>query len=287
MTPLGSWSSAALRWSFEPAVVVPIVLAGVLYVRAVRVLRRRRRATSWAAEEAYFLAGLGVLAAALVSPIDAFADDALSVHMVQHLLITLVAPPLLLLGRPITLLHATSSREASATVTRVSRSTIARVLGSPLFGFAAFSIALWASHVSAVYEATLENDVLHAAEHATYLLTACLFWWPVVARDPGARRLSYPGRLLYLFLSMPMMSLLGFVVTYSDRVLYPHYIASSGSVGAALADQQLGGAIMWESSMLGGALALSLVLMAWFRHDDVEARRADRLSGWTAEVPGG
>jgi cytochrome c oxidase assembly factor CtaG len=84
-----------------------------------------------------------------------------------------------------------------------------------------------------------------------------------------------------------MMSLLGFVVTYSDRVLYPHYIASSGSVGAALADQQLGGAIMWESSMLGGALALSLVLMAWFRHDDVEARRADRLSGWTAEVPGG
>jgi cytochrome c oxidase assembly factor CtaG len=134
------------------------------------------------------------------------------------------------------------------------------------------------------------DDGIHALEHMLYLATATLFWWPIVARDPGARRLTYPGRVLYIFLSMPMMSLLGFVITYSDRVLYSHYIVAAGSVAAALADQRLGGTIMWESSMLGGATALSFVLVDWMRYDDAQARLADALStrsAATAEVPGG
>jgi putative membrane protein len=287
MTVLASWSSAALRWSLEPTVVVPIALAAWLYVRAVGALRRRRPAASWRTETFCFLAGLAVLVVALVSPLDAFADDSLAVHMVQHLLLMTVAPPLLLLGRPVTLLHATSSRATSETVTRISRSRTGRALGSPVLGFATFSIVLWGSHLSSLYEATLTNETLHASEHMLYLVTACLFWWPVVGRDPGARRLSYPARLLYLFLAMPVMSLLGFVVTYSDRVLYPHYVAARGSFASALADQRLGGVIMWESSMLAGALALSMVLFAWFRHDETEARRRDVLSGRTAEVARG
>jgi putative membrane protein len=287
MTLLAAWSSTALRWSFEPTVVLPIVVGGFLYAVGVRRVHARGRTRTWDAERVCFFAGLGVLAIALVSPLDAAADDSLAVHMVQHLLLTLVVPPLLLLGRPVTLLHAASSRRTSAAVTRIARSKVGRVLGSPVLGFAAYSVVLWGSHLTSLYEATLENEALHAAEHALYLFSACLFWWPLVARDPGARRLSYPARLLYLFLAMPVMSLLGFVVTYSDRVLYSHYIASEGSAAAALADQRLGGAIMWESSMLAGALALSLVLWAWFGHDDAEARRSDMVTGRTAGVPGG
>jgi cytochrome c oxidase assembly factor CtaG len=287
MTGFASLPSTVLRWTFEPSVVVPIAATAAWYLGAIAHVRRRRPSTRWRTEEMWFLAGLGVLVIALCSPLDAFADDSLAVHMVQHLLLTLVAPPLLLLGRPITLLHAAAPRRTGEAVTRFSRSGVGRVVGSPVFGFASFSILLWASHLTPLYEATLENDAVHAAEHAAYVFTACLFWWPVVGRDPGARRLSYPARLLYLFLAMPVMSLLGFVVTYADRVLYPHYVVASRSVAAALADQHLGGAIMWESSMLTGAFALSVVLFAWFRHDDAEARRTDVLSGRPVEVPGG
>jgi putative membrane protein len=283
---IAALSTIAERWSFEPTVVLPILLAGSLYLRGVR-RARRRRPSSWRAETACFIGGLGVSIIALVSPVDGYADTSLSVHMVQHLLLTLVAPPLLLLGRPITLVHATSSRSTSGTITRISRSRLGRLVGSPLFGFAAFSIALWVSHVTSLYEATLDNEALHVAEHVAYLVTASLFWWPVVARDPGARRLSHPGRMLYLFLAMPMMSLLGFVIASSSRVLYVHYVSAAGSVAAASADQRLAGTIMWESSMLGGAVALSLVFLAWMRHDETEGRRADLLSGRTSEVAGG
>jgi cytochrome c oxidase assembly factor CtaG len=134
---------------------------------------------------------------------------------------------------------------------------------------------LWWSHLSSLYEASLTNDAIHAAEHVLYLATATLFWWPIVARDPGSARLSYPARMLYLFLAMPVMSLLGFVLSSADRVLYPHYIAPAGSVAAALADQRLGGTIMWESSMLGGGVALSIVLLGWMRYEEIEGRRAD------------
>lgn len=287
---IAAWSHVALAWTFEPSVMAGITLAAALYLLAIRLVRARGRPPWRRAETCCFLAGVAVLAVALASPLDAFADDWLSVHMVQHLLLTLVAAPLLLLGRPLTLAYACSSRRASEALVRLSRTRPLRLLGSPALGFAVFAAVLWTSHLSSLYEAALVDDGIHALEHMLYLATATLFWWPIVARDPGARRLTYPGRVLYIFLSMPMMSLLGFVITYSDRVLYSHYIVAAGSVAAALADQRLGGTIMWESSMLGGATALSFVLVDWMRYDDAQARLADALStrsAATAEVPGG
>jgi putative membrane protein len=272
-----SWLAPVSRWSFEPAVVVPLVISSVVYVRAARAVARRRPRPSWSGRTTYFLAGIGALALALVSPIDVLADERFSVHMVQHLLLTLVAPPLLLLGRPLTLAVAASSGRSRVTLGRLSRTSPIRFLGSPAFGFGAFTLFLWTSHLTGLYTLALTNDAVHSLEHLAYLFTALAFWWPLVARDPGAARLSYPGRLLYVFLWMPVMSLLGFVITYADRVLYRPYIASAGSVTAALADQRLGGTIMWETSMLGGAVALSAVLLDWMRFDDVHARRLEAL----------
>jgi cytochrome c oxidase assembly factor CtaG len=267
--------SPALRWTLEPAVIVALVVAGRWYLRGTRVAERRRPAVSWRGRTVAFFGGLGVLLVALESPIDTFADDRLSIHMVQHVLLTLVAPPLLLFGRPLTLWHAASSLRTRRALARFARTRAIRFVSSPAFGLASFGVVLWVSHLSPLYEASLTNSAVHAAEHAAYLGTAMSFWWPVVAKDPGAARLSYPGRLLYVFLAMPVMSLLGFVLTYSDRVLYPHYLATAPSVAAALADQRLGGTIMWESSMLGGAVALSIVLIEWMRYEEVLARRAD------------
>lgn len=274
----GWWSNLS-RWSFDPRVLVPMWIAAVAYADAIGRVRRRRPSAvaSWRRPAAYFFAGLGAVSLALMSPIDAFADRSLTTHMIQHLLLTVIAPPLLLLGRPITLAYAAWSSRSRARLARITKSGVARLVGSPAVGFAAFAIVLWVSHLSSIYEAALTDQRLHAAEHAAYVTTALLFWWPVVAADPGARRLSYPGRLLYLFLAMPVMSLLGFLVSTADRVLYPHYVLSAGSVAKALADQRLAGTIMWETSMVAGVVALSLVLAAWMRYEDVQTRRVEML----------
>jgi putative copper resistance protein D len=253
-----------------------LALAASAYMLGVNRTRRRRGASGWEpSRSVWFLAGVAVLAVALVSPIDRYADDRLSVHMVQHLLLMMIAPPLLLLGRPLTLAHAASSGRTRTALAAIGRSRATRILGAPVIGFATYALVLWASHFTSLYEASLTNDSVHAVEHLMYLLSATLFWWPVVARDPGAARLSHPARLLYLFLSMPVMSLLGFVLSSADRVLYPHYVATAGSVALALADQRLAGTVMWEGSMVITMLALSGVLLDWMARDELEARRAD------------
>jgi putative membrane protein len=263
--------------NLAPQIVLPIVLTGWLYLLGVRRIRQRRGAAGWKTSRCiWFLAGVGVLFVALASPIDAYSGRLLSVHMVQHLLLMQVAAPLLLLGRPITLALAASSGAVRVRLSGVAHSGIARTLGSPVVCFCAFGVALWGSHFSRLYEATLTDATLHAVEHLAFLAAALLFWWPVVARDPGAARLSHPGRLFYLFLSMPVMSLLGFVISSSGRVLYAHYAVSSSVLGvSALADQRLAGTIMWESSMLVSAVALSAVLLDWMERDEREGLRAD------------
>ncbi len=272
-----SLSTIALHWSLQPQVVLPLVLVVSLYLVGVQRVRQRRPPPAWkGSRTACFLAGIGVLFVALASPIDVYSDDLLSVHMVQHLLLMLIAPPLLLLGRPVTLALAASFGRMRSGLAGLAQGRVGHTLGSPVIGFGAFAIVMWASHLTHLYEATLTDEPLHALEHLVFLAAALLFWWPIVARDPGAARLSHPGRLLYLFLCMPVMSLLGFVVSSSDRVLYLHYVASGRGLGvSALADQRLAGTLMWEGSMLVSVVALSAVLLDWFDRDQHEAQRAD------------
>jgi putative membrane protein len=269
------------RWNLEPQIILPIVLTGWLYLLGVRRIRRRRGAGGWRTScSIWFLAGVTVLFLALASPIDVYSDRLLSVHMVQHLLLMQVAAPLLLLGKPITLALAASTGSTRARLSAVAHSSAARVLGSPVVCFCAFALTLWVSHFSRLYEATLTDTTLHAAEHVVFLTAALLFWWPVVARDPGSARLSHPARLFYLFLSMPVMSLLGFVISSSDRILYAHYLIAGSALGvSALTDQRLAGTIMWESSMLVSAVALAVVLLDWMERDEREGVRADLRRG--------
>jgi putative membrane protein len=264
-------------WIFEPLVIVPLTFAVILYFEGIRGVRLRNPRSGWPrSRTTCYLGGIGVLFLALESPVDGYADRLFSVHMVQHTLIMMIAAPLLLLGRPITLVLMGSSGWAHQQVAASAHSRIAHVLGSPLLGFGSFAIVLWVSHLSWIYNAALTNNVLHGLEHTAFLSAALLFWWPVVARDPGSASLSHPARLFYLFLAMPVMSLLGFVVLSSDHVLYVHYIATARVLGvSAMADQRLGGAIMWVTSMLVGTVALSAVLIDWMDRDEKEALRAD------------
>ncbi len=272
-----SVSDVVRAWSIQPRIVMPLALASFAYLGGIRLTQLHHVRARWkASRTACFFSGIAVVFIALESPIDSYADRLLSVHMVQHLLLMQVAPPLLLLGRPITLALAASSGPVRARLSGFAHSPVARAIGSPIVGFSSFSVVLWASHFTPLYEATLTDESLHALEHVVFLTASMLFWWPVVARDPGAARLSHPARLLYLFLGMPAMSLLGFVVSSSHRVLYVHYIGSSRVLGvSALADQRLAGTIMWESSMLVSAVALAAVLLDWMHREQQEGLRAD------------
>jgi putative membrane protein len=264
-------------WILEPLVVLPLTFAVIVYIEGLRGVRRHHPLSGWPrSRSACYFGGVAVLFLALESPVDTYADRLFSVHMVQHTLLTMVAAPLLLLGRPITLALMATAGSTHRKVAVAAHSRVAHVLGSPLLGFGSFALVLWFSHLSWIYNAALTNDLLHGLEHLAFLIASLLFWWPIVAKDPGSDRLSYPARLLYLFLAMPVMSLLGLIVSSSDHVLYAHYIAAGRALGVPpMTDQRLGGTIMWATSMLIGTVALSAVLFDWMDRDEKETAHDD------------
>jgi putative copper resistance protein D len=269
-------TSVLSAWTFDPTVVAALLAAGLLYLRGVGRVRRPDR--KLANRGACFLGGLVVLWAALQSPIDTYADTRLSVHMVQHLLLTMVAAPLLVLGAPVTLaLRACTPAFRRRRLLPLLRSRPLRVLTTPLLGWVQFSLVLWASHFSPLYEAAVRSGGVHALEHLLYVTSAVLFWSPVIGIDPSPKRLSHPARLLYLFLAMPQMSFLGLALWGASRVLYPSYQAALGR--AALDDQRLAGTIMGSTGMLVMVPALGLVLLDWLAREERKAARNEaRLS---------
>lgn len=264
-------------WSLEPIPTVGVVVAAILYGEGLGAVRRRAGPAFPTWRVGCFLAGLLVLFLALASPIDAYAPVLLSDHMVQHVLIMMVAAPLLVLGTPILLaLRAAGPVARRRFILPVLHAAPVRALASPLVGWAAFAVVMWGTHVSAVYEAAVRSTGLHALEHVAYLGAALLFWRPVVGLEPGPGRLSHPARILFLFLAMPVTSLLGLAISASNHVLYPSYVAGAHLLGvSALSDQKLAGTMMWTAGMFLMAPALGLVLMDWMRHDEQQARRAD------------
>lgn len=262
-------------WRLDPPVVVGIFGIGLVYVEAAR--RLKIGAGFPRSRERCLLAGLAVVFLALDGPIDAGASGLLSVHMVQHMLLTMVAAPLIVLGAPVTLaLRASSPGTRRRILVPILNSRMARILANPLVAWSLLFVVLWASHLTSLYEAAMLNRGLHALEHVAYLGTAVLFWWPVVGLDPIPSRISHPARILYLFLAMPPMAFLGLAIYSSDHLLYPYYATVPGAtIASALADQHLAGAIMWEGGVFVVVPALALVLLDWMRRDEREAERTE------------
>jgi cytochrome c oxidase assembly factor CtaG len=258
-------------------VVLLVGVAAVGYHDAHRRVRRSAGREVSLGQRVAFNAGLVAIIVALVGPVDVAAATSFSVHMVQHLLLTMVAAPLLVLAAPITLALRAWPGRPRRMLRTVLRSPVLRLLANPAVCWATFFVVLWGTHVTFLYDAALRSDGLHVAEHSIYLATALLFWLPVIGRDPLPVRLSYPAKILYLFLAMPAMAFLGLTLAMTRHVLEPSYAATEG-LARALADQQAAGAIMWVTSMVMVLPALVLVLFAWMRADEREAARADALS---------
>ena len=251
-------SQVVTDWAVDPVLLVAALAAAGAYLAGVRRSRRR-----WpAARTAAFLGGLAVLLLASQSGIDAWSERLLSIHMVQHLLITLVGALLVTAGAPLTLALSTLPRGGRAALARLLHGRLAAWLGHPLVAWSLFAAVLLVSHVPAVYGAALRSPPLHALEHALYLWAALLFWAPVLAADPLPRRLSTVGVVGYMLAAMAPMSAIGAALLMTDQLAYGHYAASAAAAGVSpLDDQRTGAAIMW----IGGGLVMVLATLgaAW------------------------
>jgi putative membrane protein len=242
-------------WDLHPSVVVGLVLLGGLYVFWGGLAARRRQVAA-------FAGALVVLFLALNGPLHNLSDGYLfSAHMAQHLVLTLLFPPLLLYGTPAWVVRP---------LLRPWVRPVAELVTRPLPAAALFTapIALW--HLPVFYEAALRNHNLHILQHLVFLGTAVLMWWPILSPVPELPRLSYPGQLLYLFLLGIPMSAVGALIALADDVLYPFYAAAPRVLGLSpLADQQIGGLMMWVP---GGLIFWVAMTVVWFRWGAREER---------------
>jgi len=254
------------HWQLGASVVAPASMAVVVYLAATR-----RLAGRWPARRTVsFLAGIACVLVALQSGLDGYDDQLLSVHMVQHMLLLIAAPPFLLGGRPVLLaLQATSPRRRPALAKALDRS---RAITGPLQSLAVFGAVIVLTHLPSFYDATLRHPALHEAEHALYLVAGLLMWSPLLDGDPVPRhRLGGLGKLAYLIAAMLPMALVGAYLNRHATLVYPAYGPPAATLGIdPLADQAQAGAIMW---VVGGVVMTAVGLWAAVAAMVAEERR--------------
>jgi putative membrane protein len=259
-------AKAAMRWSWEPWVVIPI-LGTILLYSAGRIRMQRRsanRLSPWPAVS--FAMGIAALVIALDSPVHTVGEQLFWVHMTQHELVMLVAAPLLVMAAPLVpflwalprswrewLGHASKTMIWSATWIALSSAGAAWII---------HAVALWVWHAPALFEAALHSERIHAVQHLCFLGSALLFWWTLIHGRHG--RLGYGAAVVYVFTTAAHNSVLGALLTFAPRAWYPTYAGTTQLWSLSpLEDQQLGGLIMWvPAGVLLLVVGLAL-LAAW------------------------
>jgi cytochrome c oxidase assembly factor CtaG len=263
--------------------LVPLIGIGLAYVVGYRRFSKLRHAdSSYRTRGGLFVVGYTALLVALISPLHAVGEEFFSVHMVQHLLLSLVAAPLLLLSNSMPILLWALPRHERLRLGHLVgqpgpvRSAL-RWLTHPVIAWTLFVGTQWLWHLPLGYNWALENRWAHYFEHLSFFITAVLFWWPVIGSAPLRSALGYPARMAYTFLAWMPNSLLGAGLTLSRGVLYPHYVQSAQTYGTdASVDQQLAGLIMWVPGDLLFAIILILLLVAFMQHEERQEERIDR-----------
>ncbi len=272
-------ASFLFGWSFDPMVWLPAIVAVLLWRAGVVRANRahpgrpvdRRRTAAW-------VAGIVVILIALDSGFARYDTTLFSLHMVQHLLLTLVATPLLGLAGPITLLlQASSAATRRRWILPLLHARIVRVLAFPVVAWILFAAVMWGTHFSALFDASLETPWLHYLEHGLYLATSALFWWPVVGPDPAPWRMPPAVRPLYVGLQMTQNTFLAVAIYMAGEPMYAHYVSTVRTWGPTpLADQQMAGGIMWLGGDLAFLSAIVLLVAGWMRDEERRAPAEDR-----------
>ncbi len=259
------------EWSPPIIINVVIILTALCYLRGWLSLRRSSPSLFPPSRLGAFLAGMFSLWIAIGSPLSAFDEASLTVHMVQHILLMLVVPPLVLLGAPsLPLLHGLPQGIVRTTLGPFLRWSAVQSLGKflthPVVCWILAAAALIGWHIPSAFELALRSDSWHEVEHACFLLTSILFWWPVVQPFPSEPRWPRWSMPLYLFLGTLPGGALGAFLAFCDRVLYPSYNEAPSLFGIApLQDQIFAGALMWVFGLFVGmvpAVFITLKLLS-------------------------
>ncbi|WP_321858707.1 cytochrome c oxidase assembly protein [Paraburkholderia tropica] len=278
-------AAPSFGWSFEPWVVALMAISAAAYIAGyLRLQRRRVRSGPGAGVGrpgrgirvrqlwlAAFAGGWATLVVALMSPFDTLSDALFSAHMVQHESMMLIAAPLFVLGRPLGVWIWALPRAARLWVGRAVRAPAVagtwRTLTAPLVAWLLHAAALWAWHAPMLFEAALAQPAIHTLQHASFLITALLFWWTVFG--DGARRQTGGHAMLSLFTTMVHTSALGALITLSPGLWYPSYVETCSALGVdPLQDQQLGGLIMWVPGAAAYLVGGLVVASRWLGRSD-------------------
>jgi putative membrane protein len=275
-------------WSFDPPLVLVIDLAIFYWIGNRRTVtpERKRVAQRW--RGACFYASLVVLAIALASPIEILSEQLFWVHMIQHVLLIVVAAPLFVLGAPWVRLWRCLPLDTRRWLARglshgrrtAPLRAIGRTLGRPVASFTAFSVVLLGWHVPALFDATLTSTTLHAFEHTLFFCTAVLFWKQAIPSPPLRARLLAAQRVVFLIGGMIVSWILAVVLALAPHPLYGYYahLASRPGGISAMADQQLAAGVMWVPGSVTFLIVMFVYVHRWLMPPEPASAGAARLA---------
>jgi cytochrome c oxidase assembly factor CtaG len=275
LPPFG-WGEAVTNWQFAPIVTgFTVILAAAYLWGALRVRKRHPRRPWPIGRTIAFLFGLLVINVATQSGIGTYDDTLFWDHMIQHLMLIMVAPPLLVSGQPVTLLLHASRNPLHTWVKKIIRSKPVLWITWPAFGVAAYAATIVGTHLTNFMNLVIEHDAVHESEHVLYLVVGYLYFLPLVGREPIKWKVSYPLRLFLLFIAMPVDAFTGVVLgSYQTDPFVPMDPRSWGP--SAVNDLHQGGAVMW----VGGAAIMFVVIMLTFFAWTRETRSSASTMGW-------
>jgi putative copper resistance protein D len=285
MLPPFGWYPAVTHWRFAPVVTAFVVLSAGLYLWGVHRVARKHPARPWPRwRTGMFLAGLAVVVLATEGGIGVYDDILYWDHMVQHLMLIMIAPPLLIAGQPIILLLHASRNPLHTWAKRVVRSRVVTFLTWPVLGFLAYAAAIAGAHLTGLANVIEENAVVHNLEHGLFLLVGFLFFLPLLGREPIHWRLSYPIRFVTLVLVMPVDTFTGLILGYGNAGTpgVPDPAEQPAWAPGLVQDLHWGGAIMW---IAGDALMFGLMMLFFllWRPDEGDRGRG-RGRGWLEQA---
>jgi putative membrane protein len=276
--PVAPFTLTRLFTAAEPVSWIGLTLLVAAGLYGWGVVRLTGRGHRWpAGRSVLYLAGLLAVAAVTLSGVGGYDTTLLSLHMVQHMVLAMVAPIFLALGAPVTLALRALPGRPRRWLAAVLHSAVARVLTFPLVTYALFVVTPFLLYFSGLYRLTLEHDWLHELVHVHFVLTGCLFFWPLIGLDPVPGRVGYPLRALMMFLSTPFHTVLGLTIMQSTSLIGGDWYPSLGLTWVdPVADQRMAGGVLWAGGELVSVLMLAALVVQWMRQSDREAVRLDR-----------
>jgi len=273
-------SSVFTAWGVDPFLFVVTVWVAGLYLFGVWTLRHRGDAWPLGRTLAFVVGGMGSFYFVTSSGIGAYDTTLLSVHMVQHMVLSMVVPLFLALGAPVTLALRTLPPGPRRVLLVVLHSKVAKVLTFPPLTFGLYVLSPWILYFSGWYTASLNNEFVHEMMHVHLVLVGSLFFWPLVGIDPIPGRVAYPFRMLLVFMTLPFHAFLGVTIMSQSALLggdhYPGLHAAMPWLPDPLDDQHLAGGLLWSSGDLVGLLLFVVLFVQWVRSSMKEAEREDR-----------